>query len=133
RVMSDFLDERLDDFRHGEHPRDLNNSESAFQPRRMVFDPTAVRTAAGWGAVASRLATLPEACEGYRASLEEGRRSGQVVARRQVHAVLAQARHQAGEGSFFLTLPAAYEASGFATDAGRARVASGAERARAAF
>ncbi|AUX21016.1 hypothetical protein SOCEGT47_014940 [Sorangium cellulosum] len=133
RVMSDYLDERLDDFRHGEHLRDLNNIESAFQHLRMVFDLMDVRSAAGWEAVASRLATLPEACERYRASLEEGRRTGQVVARRQVLAVLSQARHQAGEGSFFLTLPAAYEASGVATDAGRARLAAGAEGVRAAF
>lgn len=133
RVMADHLDERLDDFGHGEHLRDLNNIESAFQHLRMVFDLMDLQGAAGWEAVASRLEGLPQACDGYRASLEEGRRTGQVAARRQVRAVIEQARFQAGEASFFLTLPAAYEASGFATDAGRARLAAGVARARAAF
>ncbi|WP_437735876.1 DUF885 domain-containing protein [Sorangium sp. So ce1335] len=133
RVMADHLDERLDDFRHGEHLRDLNNIESPFQHLRMVFDLMDLQTAAGWEAVVSRLEGLSQACESYRASLEEGRRTGQVAARRQVRAVIEQARFQAGEASFFLTLPAAYEASGLATGAGRARLAAGAERARAAF
>ncbi|WP_433934701.1 DUF885 domain-containing protein [Sorangium cellulosum] len=133
RVMADYLDERLDDFRHDEHLRDLNNIESAFQHLRMVFDLMDLQSAAGWDAVASRLEGLPQACDSYRASLEEGRRTGKVAARRQVRAVIEQARYQAGEASFFLTLPAAYEASGLATGAGRARLAAGAERARAAF
>ncbi|WP_437289647.1 DUF885 domain-containing protein [Sorangium sp. So ce406] len=133
RVMADYLDERLDDFRHDEHLRDLNNIESAFQHLRMVFDLMDLQSAAGWDAVASRLEGLPQACDSYRASLEEGRRTGKVAARRQVCAVIEQARYQAGEASFFLTLPAAYEASGLATGAGRARLAAGAERARAAF
>ncbi|WP_437757956.1 DUF885 domain-containing protein [Sorangium sp. So ce1389] len=133
RVMADYLDERLDDFHHGEHLRDLNNIESPFQHLRMVFDLMDLGSAAGWEAVASRLERLPQACDGYRASLEEGRRTGQVVARRQVVAVIEQARYQAGEASFFITLPAAYEASGFAVGAGRERLAAGAERARAAF
>ncbi|WP_437898779.1 DUF885 domain-containing protein [Sorangium sp. So ce124] len=140
RVMADHLDERLDDFRHGEHLRDLNNIESAFQHLRMVFDLMDVHSAAGWEAIASRLEGLPRACDSYRASLEEGRRTGQVVARRQVCAVIEQARYQAGDASFFLTLPAAYEASGCGADAdrariaaSRARVADGVERARAAF
>ncbi|WP_437572503.1 DUF885 domain-containing protein [Sorangium sp. So ce542] len=133
RVMADHLDERLDDFRHGEHLRDLNNIESAFQHLRVVFDLMDVRSAAGWDAIASRLEGLPRAFDSYRASLEEGRRTGQVVARRQVRAVVEQARYQVGEASFFLTLLAAYEASGCATDAGRARLAAGVDRARAAF
>lgn len=133
RVMADHLDERLDDFRHGEHLRDLNNIESAFQHLRMVFDLMDVRSAAGWEAIVSRLEGLPRACDSYRASLEEGRRTGQAVARRQVRAVIEQARYQAGDASFFLTLLAAYEASGCAADAGRARLADGVERARAAF
>ena len=131
--MADHLDERLDDFRHGEHLRDLNNIESAFQHLRMVFDLMDVHSAAGWEAIASRLEGLPRACDSYRASLEEGRRTGQVVARRQVFAVIEQARYQAGDASFFLTLPAAHEASGCGAGAGRARVADGVERARAAF
>ncbi|AUX40745.1 hypothetical protein SOCE26_021460 [Sorangium cellulosum] len=133
RVMADYLDERLDDFRHGEHLRDLNNIESAFQHMRVVFDLMDTRSAAGWAAITSRLSTLSQACDSYRASLEEGRRTGNVVARRQVRAVVEQARRQAGEASFFSTLPAAYEASGVATSEGHARLASGVERARAAF
>ncbi|WP_434046269.1 MULTISPECIES: DUF885 domain-containing protein [Sorangium] len=133
RVMAEYMDERLDDFRHDEHLRDLNNIESAFQHLRMVFDLMDLQSAAGWDAVASRLEGLPQACDSYRASLEEGRRTGKVAARRQVCAVIEQARYQAGEASFFLTLPAAYEASGLATGAGRARLGAGAERVRAAF
>ncbi len=138
--MADHLDERLDDFRHGEHLRDLNNIESAFQHLRMVFDLMDVqrrrlgRPSRAPGGPAARVGEqLPRVARG-------GAPSGQVVARRQVCAVIEQARYQAGDASFFLTLPAAYEASGCGADAGRARVAAGrarvvdgVERARAAF
>ena len=134
RVMGAFLHERLDDHAHGEHLVELNNIDSASQHIRMVFDVMDTTTAAGWAAVAARLGTLDQACESYRAALEEGRRTGRVVARRQVLAVIEQARLHAGDGSFFHTLPAACERSGAEVPAAiREGVASGVGVARGAF
>jgi uncharacterized protein (DUF885 family) len=133
RIMADHLDERLDDHAHGEHLVDLNNIESTFQHLRLVFDMMDTASAAGWEAIAARLATIERACDSYLASLEEGRRTGRTAARRQVLAVIEQARHLAGPCSFFLTLPAACEASGFAANAPRARLQAAVAVARAAF
>lgn len=134
RVMGEHVRDRLDDHAHGEHLVDLNNIDSGFQHIRMVFDMMDTSTAAGWEAVASRLGTIDRACESYRAALEEGRRRGQVVARRQVLAVIEQGRRLAGDDSFFKTLPAACARSGVEVPpAIRDRVAAGVEVARKAF
>jgi uncharacterized protein (DUF885 family) len=130
RVMAEYLRERLDDHAHHEHLLDLNNIESPFQHLRMVFDVMDTGTAPGWEAIATRLETLDRAEGSYRAALEEGRRTRRLVARRQVQAVIEQARHLAGDASFFLTLLGAYEATGFATAPGRARLALAVEHAR---
>lgn len=134
RVMDEDLAGRLDDLAHGEHLLDLNHIDSTFQHIRMVFDVMDTGTAGGWESIAARLSTIDRAAEGYRLALEEGRRTGRTVARRQVLAAIDQARRNAGDASFFLTLPPACERSGAGAPAAtRARIAAGAERARRAF
>lgn len=130
RVMADYLDERLDDLAHGEHLVNLNNIDSTLQHMRMVFDVMDTETAEGWEAVLSRLETIDQACATYRASLDEGRRTGKVVARRQVHAAMEQAGVHAGESSFFLTLLKSAES---APEQVRARLPGAIENARRTF
>ncbi|AKT42346.1 DUF885 domain-containing protein [Chondromyces crocatus] len=115
RVMANYLDERLDEQAHGEHLVNLNNIDSTLQHMRMVFDMMDTSSAAGWEAVLRRLETVDRAAKSYQASLEEGRRSGKVVAKRQVQAGITQAEHQAGPSSFFLTLLSTAEAAEKAT------------------
>jgi uncharacterized protein (DUF885 family) len=133
RVMDGFIEERLADHERGEHRLDLNNIDSTFQHLRMVFDVMDTSSAAGWEAVAERLDGIDGACEGYRARLDDGRRRGEVVAKRQVHAAIEQARVHAGDGSFFRTLPAAYAGWGRGDARSAARLEAGALGARRAF
>jgi uncharacterized protein (DUF885 family) len=112
RVMAEYIAERLDEQAHREHLVDLNNIESTCQHLRMAFDMMDTASPEGWEAVLSRLETLERAMDGYRQTLEEGRRTGFVVARRQVLAGIEQAEHLAGPSSFFLTLPAAAAGAG---------------------
>ena len=55
-VCRDFVALERDALDHGDHRVDLNNIASAFQLVRMVFDQMDTSTAAGWEAVAARLA-----------------------------------------------------------------------------
>ncbi len=73
-----------------------------------------------WEAVASRLEGLPAAADAYRHRLEDGRRRGLAVARRQAVEGARQARHAAGESSALRRLAAEYEAAGLGDDALRA-------------
>lgn len=132
RVMADYVAERLDEQAHREHLVDLNNIESTCQHLRMAFDMMDTASPEGWDAVLSRLATLDRAMDGYRQTLEEGRRTGFVVARRQVLAAIKQAEHLAGPSSFFLTLPAAAASAG-ARSAVLERLPAAVERARGAY
>ncbi len=132
RVMDGYLEERLGDHAHREHLQDLNNIESPLQHLRMVFDVMDTTTAAGWEAITRRLETLDRAVDGYWTALDEGRRAGLLVARRQVQAGIDQARVMAGETSSFLSLLGAYDAAGFATAPGRARLAAAVAHARRA-
>jgi uncharacterized protein (DUF885 family) len=133
RVMDAFLDERLADHALGEHWVDLNNIDSTAQHLRVVFDVMDTSTAAGWESVAARLEGLGDAASGYRARLDAGRARGAVVAKRQVRAVVEQCRVNAGDASFFGTLPASYGALPFAEPRHAARLEAGVASARRAF
>lgn len=113
-VMKEFLDQQLDWFAQRDHLIDLNNIASTFQGIRQVFDVMDTSTPAAWENIVSRLETIHEACEGYRTTLDEGRRSGHVVAKRQVRAAITEGRVHAGDQSFFRRLPSVFEASGIA-------------------
>lgn len=131
RVLAEYLDERIEYFDTGDHLADLNNIESPFQHLRMALDLMDTSSDEGLAALVTRIATIGEPLEGLRASLELGASRGAVVARRQVAAVIDQARSLAAEnGSLGLLLPAS--ASSTTRVAFDAAVAS-ARRAYATF
>ena len=132
RVLRDYLTEKLDVFAHQDHFLDLNNIDSPGQWIRQVFDVMATRTHADWECIAERLLTIDRAAASYQALLDEGRRTGHTVAKRQVRAVVKQHRVHAGEASFYPSLLAAYDRSPVGGAALRARLESGVANARRA-
>lgn len=107
RVALEFLDEKIAFFEAEDHLADLNNIESSFQHVKMVFELMDATSADGARAIATRLETIHRPLAGWRASLEEGLRRGRGAARRQVRAVIDQARVHAGPGSSLHALPRA--------------------------
>lgn len=111
----------------------LNVIESPVQNVRMVFDVMATETAADWALIADRLAGVPEALTGVRASLLVAAERGQVSALRQVIKVAEQADAWAGSGAragFFTGFVAAAEG---ADGAPLARLRQGAHAAEQAY
>jgi len=127
------IEDELTVFGASEHLRDLNNIDSTLQHLRDVFEHMGKASREDWEAVASRLEGLPAAAAAYRERLEDGRRRGLAVARRQAVEGARQARHAAGEASSLRRLAAEWEAAGLGDDALGSRVAEGVDRARAAF
>lgn len=127
------ISRHLDEFDAGEHLLDLNSLASGLQDMRDAFDQMDQETAAGWENIASRLHGLPAAAAGYTSRLEEARRRGLVVARRQVIEAIRQARNHAGDRSHFTTFPATLAATGVADERLRREVATGVDQARAGF
>lgn len=84
----------------------LNNVESPVQLLRQVFDIMPTATAADWSVIAHRLQRLPEAIDGYIASLRQAAARDDVVARRQVEAGIKQSQENAGPNGFFATFVA---------------------------
>ena len=116
-----------------EHLRDLNNIVSPHQDLRMVFGSHDTGSQEGWDAILTRLETLPAALEGYRQSLEEGRRRGVAVARRQVEAVIEQGRLATGTESSFDQLLTKLETWGGASESFTDRTRSAIDGAKGAF
>lgn len=132
-VAAATLEDGLTPYGTDEHLRDLNNIDSTLQHLRDVFEHMGKETGEDWEAVVSRLDGLPAAAAAYRLRLEDGRRKGLAVARRQAEEGARQARHAAGESSALRRLAAEYESSGLGDDALGRRVAAGIEGATAAF
>ena len=120
-------------FETDEHLRDLNNLASTLQHIRDVFDHMGKASREEWEAVVSRLEGLPAAADAYRRRLEDGRRRGLAVARRQAAEGVRQARHAAGPESTLLRLAGEWEAAALGDDLLGRRVAEGIAGARAAF
>lgn len=116
-----------------EHLRDLNNIVSPHQDLRMVFGSNDTGSQEGWDAILARLETLPAVLEGYRQSLEEGRRRGLAVARRQVEAVIEQGRLATGPESSFDQLLTKLEAWGGASESFTQQTRSALDGAKGAF
>ncbi len=131
-VAKDALDEELAHFAHDDHLRDLNSIASPLQNFTEVFDHMATETPGQWELVAIRLERLPAALDGYRASLERGRRHRLVVARRQVEAAVAQCRVTAAPGTRLGLLVDVYDRSQGGAGLGR-RLREAADGARHAF
>ncbi|SPT55040.1 Bacterial protein of uncharacterised function (DUF885) [Actinomyces bovis] len=79
----------------GENLRVLNNIASPAQSVRDLFDNLPTDTVGDWETFASCLRAVPGALKGYLSALGEAASRGDVAARRQVAAVIAQARDQA--------------------------------------
>ncbi len=105
------LDEEMSWFEHLDHLRDLNSMASALQGIREVWDHMGRDSAEQWTNIIYRLERLPAALDGYRASLDEGRRRGMAVAERQVRAAVEQCRFSASGDSRYSKMLDEYEAA----------------------
>ncbi len=84
----------------------LNNVSSPVQDVRAVFDLMATSSADDWALIATRLARVPDAINGYIASLRHAATRGNISPRRQVEAGIKQSRHNTGADGFFATFAA---------------------------
>jgi uncharacterized protein (DUF885 family) len=126
------LDEEADRYEHLDHFRDLNSMASALQGVREVWDHMGRNSAEEWTNIIYRLERLPAALDGYRASLDEGRRRGMAVAERQVRAAVEQSRHSASADSRHTKMLDEYESSGLGSGL-RSRLESAVTEVRRAF
>jgi uncharacterized protein (DUF885 family) len=82
--------------------------ESGLHNVRAVFDLMDTDGEESWAAIDARLAAVPAALEGYRASLLRSADAGEVSARRQLEEVADQIRHWTGQeghgGNVFTTM-----------------------------
>ncbi len=103
-AMQERLGLDLELYQAGEQYRDLNNIASPLQGLRDVFDVMPTDTEEQWSNIASRLAGIPGAVNGYLACLREGVRRGEIPPALQVREGIAQAEELAHpESSFFAT------------------------------
>ena len=90
RLLRERLGAELAAHDAGEGYRALSNLFSPVHSVRQVFLIMPTQSVEDWAVVARRLARVPEAYAGFRASLEEGTRRGLFVAPRQVRTVVGQ-------------------------------------------
>jgi uncharacterized protein (DUF885 family) len=90
RLLRERLGAELAAHEAGEGYRALSNLFSPVHSVRQVFMLMPSATEKDWAVIARRMARVPEAYRGYRASLEEGAGRGLFVAPRQVHTVVGQ-------------------------------------------
>ncbi len=90
RLLRERLESQLAVSGAGEHLRTVRNIFSPHQEVRELFDLMPVDTPDDWATVARRMARVPEAFDGYRASLREGSRRGLHAAPRQLETVAGQ-------------------------------------------
>ncbi len=122
----------------GEPLASLNNIASPVQELRDVFDIMPTGSVEAWENVAARLNAIPEAIEGYTASLAEAARRGNVAAIRQVREAISQAHELAASDSFFRLLVTGEQVDAVLDDSAacslvRAELERGAEAACAAY
>jgi len=132
-VAAETLADELARFDTDEHLRDLNNIASTLQHVRDVFDHMGKESREEWEAIASRLEGLGVAVEAYRRRLEDGRRRGLAVARRQAAEGVRQARHAAGPESTLLRLASEWEEAAIGEETLGRRVQKGIKEGQAAF
>jgi uncharacterized protein (DUF885 family) len=106
RLLRERLGAELAVHEAGEGYRSLSNLFSPVHSVRQVFMMMPAATEADWAVIARRMARVPEAYHGYRASLEEGVRRGLFVAPRQVRTVVGQLDEWLS-GPYFATFAAA--------------------------
>jgi uncharacterized protein (DUF885 family) len=116
------------------HLRDLNVIASAPQDIRQVYDLMPTSTADDWSAIARRMSAVPEAIEGYIATLREGISQRAVPAVRQVREVAAQLpRYTAGDGFFASLVAGAAPDEGALPASLECDLARGSDAARSAY
>ncbi|MGW0062412.1 DUF885 domain-containing protein [Streptosporangium sandarakinum] len=107
----------------------LNVVASPVQSIRWVFDLMPTATAEDWAVIAGRLAAVPHALAGYRASLSAAAGRGRVAAARQVRRVIAQCETWSAPDGFFTGLIGPADVG----DALRADLRAGAHAAAGAY
>jgi uncharacterized protein (DUF885 family) len=136
-VLRQHLGEELELIDSGEELRALRVIASPVSSIRLCFDLMPRATEADWAVLAARTAVVPQAIDGFIASLNEGVSEGLVAAERQVLACTEQADTWGGvtgdSTPFFVGLLDEYDASGVADGALRARLADLAQRATDAY
>lgn len=91
-VMTERLQVGLDAFDAGEWERTLNIMYAPSNIVRGTFDLMSRSGEQAWADIAARLAAVPACLQGIAATLDAGRRSGRLAARRQALAVAAQSQ-----------------------------------------
>lgn len=134
RVGGEYLEEHLDAIVNEDHLCDLNTVASPLQNIRQVFDQMDSSTPTGWENVATRMETLHEVMGGYQRTLQAGRLKGLRAARRQVLAGIREAGINAGDGSFFASVPDRFRSWGGAdSEALEKRIEAASRSARESF
>ena len=105
-AMTERLGLELEAIEEGDWLANVNNIASPLQMVREAFDLMPTATDEDWANIASRMAVVPEALTGYRASLHQGIAEGRVPARRAVLDVADQATQLAQPASRFHWLAA---------------------------
>jgi uncharacterized protein (DUF885 family) len=126
------LDEGMQKYQHGDHLRDLNSMASSLQSLREIWDHMGKESEEDWANIVSRLEGLPASLDGYRNSLDEGRRKNMAVAQRQVRAAVEQCRVSAADNSRLTKLLDSYSQNHL-TDGFHTRLEGAVTGARAAF
>lgn len=90
RLLRERLGAQLALHEAGEEYRSINNLFSPLHQVRQVFLMMPAATEEDWSVLARRLARVPEAYRGYRATLDEGARRGLFAAPRQVATLVGQ-------------------------------------------
>ncbi|HMR49177.1 MAG TPA: DUF885 domain-containing protein [Arachnia sp.] len=118
-------------FDAGEDHAELNNIASPLQGIRSIFDLMPTATPDDWAVIARRMNAVPEAIDGYVASLRHAAENpdGPFPAIRQIEIGIAQAEELAARDSFWVRLAASEEAP----DEARTDLARGAARAGEAY
>ncbi len=131
-LAKETLDEEASFFEHNDHLRNLNPIASALQTLREIWDHMGAETEEDWTNIVYRIERLPAAIEGYRTSLDEGRRKGLAVAERQVRAGVEQCRVSASGNSRLTKLLDAHERQ-YGAGSVQTRLESAVTDARVAF
>ncbi len=111
-AMTERLGLELESIEAGDQLAAVNNIDSPIQWLRDIFDLMPTKTDSDWANVASRMAAMSEALDGYIESLREGISRGIVPARRAVVDAAAQAAALSGQDSRFHELAAGSGRSG---------------------
>ncbi len=107
---------------------------SPMQGVREVFDLMPTEGAEAWSNIATRLALIPGALDGYRATLLDEAARGRVPAKRQVLSCAEQCRRwTSGDSPFFPGLIAGADKDAEVDESLRARLAEGSAAAAAAY